>query len=119
LLAGGFLLAWRDHKKTCTADSLCATKPMGHWNRIALGILATGVVALAAFPYYSGAVARLVVREPGAAISASAADLSTVAFDVPDMDSPACAVGLSAAFRKLPGVITDAGFHIAPAPNSL
>jgi copper chaperone CopZ len=148
LLAGGFFLAWRDHKKACAADSLCVTKPMGRWNRIALGILATGVVALAAFPYYSGAVARLVVREPGPATSVSAANLSTVAFQVPDMDCPACAVGLSAAFRKLPGVadakldvdsrkavvtfdpgtqnvaalkkvITDAGFHIAPAPHSL
>jgi len=28
LLAGGFLLAWRDHRKACAAGSLCATKPM-------------------------------------------------------------------------------------------
>lgn len=147
LLAGGFLLAWRDHKKACAADSLCATKPMGRWNSIALGILATGVVALAAFPYYSGAVARLVVHQPGPASSVSTADLSTVAFQVPDMDCPACAVGLSAAFRKLPGVvdakldvdnrkavvtfdpgtqnvaalqkvITDAGFHVDGRPHS-
>ena len=147
LLAGGFFLAWRDHKKTCAPGSLCATKPMGRWNSIALGILATSVVALAAFPYYSGAVARLVVRQPGPAPAVASADLSTVAFQVPDMDCPACAVALSAAFRKLPGVvdakldvdsrkavvtfdrsaenvavlkkvITDAGFHIASEPHS-
>jgi len=147
LLAGGFFLAWLDHQKACAPGSLCATKPMGRWNSIALGILATSVVALAAFPYYSGAVARLVVRQPGPAPAVASADLSTVAFQVPDMDCPACAVALSAAFRKLPGVvdakldvdsrkavvtfdrseenvaalkrvITDAGFHIATEPHS-
>jgi copper chaperone CopZ len=147
LLAGGFFLAWRDHKKACAPGSLCATKAMGRWNSIALGILATSVVALAAFPYYSGPVARLVVRQPGPAPAVASADLSTVACQVPDMDCPACAVALSAAFRKLPGVvdakldvdsrkavvtfdrsaeniaalkkvITDAGFHIATEPHS-
>jgi len=78
---------------------------MDRWNGIALGILATSVVALAAFPYYSGAVARLVVRQPGPAPAVASASLSTVAFQVPDMDCPACAVALSAAFRKLQGVV--------------
>jgi len=148
LLAGGFLLAWRDHKKACAAGSLCATKPMSRWNHIALGILATGVVALAAFPYYSGAVAQMVVGQPGPVRSVSSAALSTVTFKVPDMDCPACAVSLSATLRKLPGVadakldvdsrmavvtydpstqnvpalekvISGAGFHIATASNSL
>ena len=94
LLAGGFFLAWRDRKKACLPGSLYATKPMGRWNSIALGILGTGVVALAAFPYYSGSVARLVVRQPGPATAVASADLSTVAFQIPDMDCPACAVAL-------------------------
>jgi copper chaperone CopZ len=147
LLAGGFFLAWRDRRKACAPGSLCSTEPMGRWNNIALGILATSVVALASFPYYSGAVARLVVRQPGPARAVASANLSTVAFQVPDMDCSACAVALSAAFRKLPGVvdakldvdsrkaevtfdrsaenvaalkkvITDAGFHIATEPHS-
>jgi len=74
--------------------SLCATKPMSRLNRIARGILATGVVALAAFPYYSGSVARLVVRQPGPAPAVASANLSTVSLQVPDMDCPACAVAL-------------------------
>jgi copper chaperone CopZ len=148
LLASGFLLAYRDHKKACAAGSLCATKPMSRWNYIALGILAAGVVALAAFPYYSGAVAQMVVRQPGPAHSASSVALSTVVFRLPDMDCPACAVSLSATLRQLPGVadakldvpsrqavviydptaqnvsalekvIRDGGFHIAPGPRSL
>ena len=105
LLAGGFFLTWRDRRTACAPGSLCATKPMSRWNSIALGILATSVVALAAFPYYSGAVARLVVRQPGPALGVASANLSTVAFQVPDMDCPACAVALSAAFRKRPGVV--------------
>ena len=147
LLAGGFLFAWRDHKKACTAGSLCATRPMSRWNLIALGILGLGIVALAAFPSYSGAVAQMVVRQPGPATSGSLVPLSTIIFRVPDMDCPACAVSLSATLRKLPGVtdakldidsrkvsvtfdpatenipvlekvITEAGFHIAPEPHS-
>lgn len=147
LLAGGFLLAWRDHKKACAPGGLCATKPMSRWNFIALGILGLGVVALAAFPSYSGAVAQMVVRQPGPATSGSLVPLSTITFRVPDMDCPACAVSLSAALRKLPGVtdakldvdgrkavvtydpatqnipvlekvITEAGFHIASEPHS-
>lgn len=147
LLAGSLLLAWRDRKKACAAGGLCATKPIDRWNHLALGILAAGVVALATFPYYSGVVAQMVVRQPSPDHSVSPTALSTVAFRVPDMDCPACAVSLSAALRKLPGVadakldvesrravvtydpatqsipalervITDAGFHIAPAPNS-
>lgn len=146
LLAGGLLLAWRDRRKACAADALCAAKPIDRWNLVALGILATGVVALAAFPYYSGLIARLVVRQAAPVQAATSANLSTVAFQVPDMDCPACAVALSAAFRKLPGVadakldvdsrkavvtydpgtqnptelekvITDAGFHVASAPH--
>src|SRR5262249_28518284 len=40
LLAGGFLLAWRDHRKPCAGGSLCATRTLSRWNHIALGILA-------------------------------------------------------------------------------
>ncbi len=148
LLAGGLLLAWRDHRNACAAGSLCATKPVSRWNFIALAILAVGVVALAAFPYYSGAVAQMVVRQPSSTPSVNSVALSTVTFRVPDMDCPACAVALSAALDKLPGVanakldvssrqavviydpgtqdvsalekvISDAGFHIAPGPGSL
>jgi mercuric ion transport protein len=147
LLAGGVFLAWRDHKNACAVGSLCATKLVSRWNYIALGILAAGVVALAAFPYYSGAVAQVFVRQPSPTHSVSSVVLSTVTFRVPDMDCPACAVALSASLQKLPGVtdakldvssrqavvtydpamqnpaelekvISGAGFHIALGPRS-
>jgi copper chaperone CopZ len=147
LLAGSVLFAWHDHKRACTPGGFCATKPMSRWNYVALAILAAGVIALAALPYYSGAVAQIVVRQPSPTHAASSVALSTVTFRVPDMDCPACAVALSAALDKLPGVahakldvssrqavvtydpatqdaaalekvISDAGFHIAPGPGS-
>jgi copper chaperone CopZ len=147
LFAGGVFFAWRDRRRACAAGSLCATKPMSRWNYVALAILGAGVVGLAAFPYYSGAVARMVVRQPSTTHSASSVTLSTVTFRVPDMDCPACAVSLSTTLRQLPGVadaeldvstrkavvtydpavqnvaalekvISGAGFHIAPRPRS-
>lgn len=104
LLGAGSFLAYRDHKKACAPGSLCATKPMGRWNVLALGTLAALVAGLAAFPYYSGAVAQAVVGTPAPSNTVRTAALTTTAFQVPDMDCPACAVSLSAAFRKLPGV---------------
>ena len=147
LLVGGFLLAFRDYKKACKPGTMCATKPMRRWNFIALGAVAALVVGLAAFPYYSGAVARVFVGKSVASNTVGAASLATITFRIPDMDCPACAVSLGATFHKLPGVtnakldvnsrqavvtydpglqniaalekvISDAGFHIASASRS-
>ncbi len=104
LLAAGFVLAYRDYKKACAPGSLCATTPMGRWSFIALGTVAAVVAGLAAFPYYSGAVAESVVgtSSPGHTIISAA--LTRVMFQIPDMDCPACVVALSATLRKVPGV---------------
>lgn len=104
LLGAGILLAYRDHKKACASGSLCATKPLSRWNLLALGMLAALVAGLAAFPYYSGGVAQVLVGKPGSKKTFSSASLGTVTFRVPDMDCPACAVSLSATFQKMPGV---------------
>lgn len=147
LLAGGFLLALRNYKRACKLGSVCATKPMNRWNFIALGAVAALVAGLAAFPYYSGAVARVFVGKSAASNTVGAASLATVRFRIPDMDCPACAVSLAATFQKLPGVtdakldvnsrqavvtydpgsqniaslekvISDAGFHVSSASGS-
>ena len=146
LLAGGTFLAYRDHKRACEPGSVCATRPMSRWNFIALGAVATLVIGLAAFPYYSGAVTHALVGTPPNNTVGSGA-LATVTFQVPDMDCPACAVVLAATFQKLPGVtdakldvdsrkavvtynpgsqniaalekvLSDAGFHVASASQS-
>lgn len=104
LLAGGFLLAYRDHRKACKPGSLCATRPMSRWNFLALAVVALLVIGLAAFPYYSGTAAQTVIWHGGQTVSAGSAAHVTAAFRIPDMDCPACAVSLSAGFRRLPGV---------------
>src|SRR5260370_20681848 len=62
LLASGFLLCDRDHKKACAAGRLCATKRMSRWNYIALGILAAGGAAVAALSFSSRGGARTAGR---------------------------------------------------------
>jgi mercuric ion transport protein len=88
LLGAGFLLAYRDYQTACIPGSLCATKPMTRWSFSALGVVGAAVVALAAFPYYSGSVAQVILGEPSPSYSASSAALSTVTFQIPDMDCP-------------------------------
>lgn len=48
LLAGGFVLAYRDYKKACKPGSVCATRPLSRWNFIALGAVTALVIGLAA-----------------------------------------------------------------------
>ncbi len=66
LLAAGFYLAYRRPREVCQVGSVCERTPIGRWNRAALWLVAVSVVVLAAFPYYSGWVARAVTisRQP-------------------------------------------------------
>lgn len=147
LLAAGFVLAYRDYTKACAPGSLCATTPMGRWSLFALGTVATLVAGVAAFPYYSGTVAEVVVGTSRPSHTVGSPALAKITFQIPDMDCPACVVVLSASLRKVPGVadakldvdsrkavvtydsatlnvaaleklISDAGFHIASVSRS-
>jgi copper chaperone CopZ len=142
LLGAGIVLAYRNYKKACAPGSLCATKPMGRRNFIALGTVAVLVAGLAAFPHYSGAVAEAVIGTSTPSINVGSAAFVRVTFRIPDMDCPACAVALTASLHKVQGVadakldvdgrkavvtydsttqdvaviqkvISDAGFHVA------
>lgn len=104
LFISGVFYAYRDRKKACAPGSVCAAQPMSRWNIWVLGLLALFIMALAAFPYYSGPVAKAVVSHPRAGVTPSGAPLATATFLIPDMDCPACATGLQAAFEKLSGV---------------
>jgi len=105
LLAGGFLVAYRGRKAACAPGSLCAATRVRRWSLVALGLTAALALGLAAFPYYSGAVAKVVLGAPGSVRSQTSGRVVKAAFRIPDMDCPACAVSLSAALRKLPGVL--------------
>ncbi len=147
LLAAGVVLAYRDYRRACAPGSLCATRPMNRWNFLALSFVAALVLGLAAFPYYSGTVAKAVIRQTRPATAEPSDTVTTASFRIPDMDCPACAVSLAAAFQRLPGVqaakidyptrkavvtydpgkqnlaafekvVTAAGFHVQPEPRS-
>jgi copper chaperone CopZ len=68
-------------------------------------MLAATVAGLAAFPYYSGAVAQVAIGKPAPTYTVRPTGLAIVTFRVPDMNCPACAVSLSARFQKLTGVV--------------
>ena len=142
LLGAGFLLIYRDRSKACALGSACASRPITRWSLITLCAVTVLTAGVAAFPYYSGAVAQALIGEPVSNHPAASAALTTATFQIPDMDCAACAVSLSTTFRRLPGVteakldvdsrkavvtydpaaqdvpklrriISDAGFHIA------
>lgn len=148
LLAAGFYFAYRPAKTECAPGGACALPATKRSSRVVLWLTTAAVVVFALFPYYSGTVAQAVVGTSRQSNAVGSAALETVAFRVPDMDCPACAVSLSATLRRLPGVadakldvdsrkavvtydpaaqnvaalekvISDAGFHIARAPHSL
>ena len=104
LLGTGFLFAYRDYKRACAPGSLCATRPVTRWSLIALCAVAALAAGVAAFPYYSGPVAQALVGVPASSSPVGSGALATATFRIPDMDCPACAVSLSATFRRLPGV---------------
>ena len=104
LLGVGFLFLYRDHKRACAPGSLCVTRPVTRLSLIALCAVAALAAGVAAFPYYSGAVAQVLVGKPASSGPVGSGALAMVTFRIPDMDCPACAVSLSATFRRLPGV---------------
>jgi len=100
----GLVFAIRDQRRACVPGSACATKPMNRMNFLILGLLALFIIAAAAFPSYSGRVAELVSPRRTSSTVGAGAHLVTTSFLVPDMDCPACAVGLRTSFEKLRGV---------------
>ena len=102
LFVVGVVVAYRDSRRACDTESMCATKPVSRWNILALSVLGVLILALATFPAYSGRVAEAVAHHPP--VKPISGQTITASFLIPDMDCPACAVGLRASFERLPGV---------------
>jgi hypothetical protein len=64
LLGLGFYYAYRPSARACHADSSCAAPPGRRLARIVLWLAAAASLALAALPYFSGALAAM-LWEPG------------------------------------------------------
>ena len=106
LLGVGFYLAYRKPKQACDPSSACARPPVNRLGRIALWIATAFVIAFAAFPYYSGAVANFLLSD-GSVNASSAQRASTirhVSFAVRGMYCPACAKSVQTKLMNLSGV---------------
>ena len=101
LLGVGFYFAYF-RRARCATGHACATPPPRRWSvpRAFLWLAAAFTLALAAFPNYAG---RLLAR--GEAHSpVTSAGHTRMEFVIEGMTCAACAAGLEARLRKLPGV---------------
>jgi len=147
LLAAGFYLAYRRPREACKGGSACERTPIGRWNRAVLWLVALLVVVLAAFPYYSGWVARAVTKTRGPAEVPTQASQAHAILKIDGMDCGSCAPLLEKKLSQMPGVhravvsfekkqgvldydprmvdpsrfvkaITDAGYKVVGAPTA-
>lgn len=147
LLAVGFYFAYRRPHEACEAGSVCERTPAGRWNRAVLWLVAVVVVVLAAFPHYSGWVARAVTKtQQPAELSAQTSQAHAV-LKIDGMFCSACAALLEKNLSQIPGVrhaevsfeekqaildydprkvgpsrfaksVTDAGYKVAGSPTA-
>jgi copper chaperone CopZ len=145
LLGAGFYLAYRAPTATCEPNSLCEQPGFVRSSRTALWLVAVLVAVLAAFPYYSGALVRVLAREPRAAQPANLVS-EHVVLTIQGMDCTACAALIEKSLSRIQGVrsakvsfekkeasidydprvvapeqfvkaIDEAGYKVAPARN--
>lgn len=104
LLTSGFLLLYRDSKTGCASEAACTSKGSIRWNLWSLLCVAGLVIGIAAFPYFSS-TAVLAMNAANAKDEGKGTQV-TKTVSVLGMTCPACASGLEASFRNLPGVRT-------------
>ncbi len=105
LLALGFYVAYRSpRRRACEVGSVCERTPIGRWNRAALWLVAVSVVVLAAFPYYSGRVARAVTKTQQPAELAAQSGQAHAVLKIDGMVCGSCAALLEKKLSQISGV---------------
>ncbi len=106
LLGVGFYLAYRKPKYACEPGSACARPQVNRFGRIGLWIATVLVIAFAAFPYYSGAVANFLLSDGSVKASPAqpASTVQHVSFAVRGMYCPACAKAVESNLMNLSGI---------------
>ena len=84
--------------------SVSPQNPVAKWNKVILWLATAFVIAIAAFPTYSGVAARLLVPAGGSDSGSSQIKLATLQVNIPSMDCGACAAGIQAKLNKQDGV---------------
>ena len=104
LLAVGFYLAYRPRRGACESGSVCARTPLGRWNRAILWLATAIIIVVAAFPYYSGSIARAVTKNKQPTLAVPESSAAHVTLMVEGMDCGACAALLEKNLSQIPGV---------------
>lgn len=106
LLGAGFYFAYRKPREACEPGAACARPAVNRSGRAGLWIATVFVVGFAAFPYYSGPVADLLLSDGDAQATAAQQPPSVehVSFAIEGMYCPACAASIETKLKSLPGV---------------
>jgi len=104
MLAAAWYLTYRHPKADhCSAEG-CPQNPVAKWNKVILRLATAFVIAIAAFPIYSGVAARLLIPAGASDSGASQIKLAPLQVNIPSMDCGACAAGILAKLNKQDGV---------------
>ena len=106
MLAMAWYLTYRHPKADHCSTERCPHNPVAKWNKVILWLATAFVIAIAAFPTYSGVAARLLVPAGGSDRGSSQIKLATLQVNIPSMDCGACAAGIEAKLDKQDGVQT-------------
>jgi len=104
LLGLGSYFAYRKPKHACEPGSACEKPATNRTGRIGLWIATVGVLIVAAFPYYSEPVAKLLLTSKVSETTATAPRLDRASFAVEGMDCAACAAVIEKKLKNLDGV---------------
>jgi copper chaperone CopZ len=103
----GFYYAYRPLREPCEPGAPCAVPRTRRGIRIVLWLTTAAVLALAAFPYYSGPVAELLLSDgPAAAAPAKPVQpaLAKASLKIEGMDCSACATAVENKLKAVHGV---------------
>ena len=107
LLGLGFYFSYRPAKAKCGPGGVCARPIPKHSGRLMLWLATGAVIIFAAFPYFSGTVAELLLSQSNsvaAQTSQSQPSLQHASIAIEGMDCAACATAIENKLKAVPGV---------------
>ena len=104
LLGLGFYFHYRPRKEQCAPGSSCAMPVTNRSGRLMLWLATAAVVLFAAFPYYSGAVAELLLSGASPASANEPPKLVHASLVIKGMDCAACASAVEEKLKAVKGV---------------
>jgi mercuric ion transport protein len=104
LLAAAWYLTYRHAKAGSCSTEGCPQNPVAKRSKVTPWLVTAFVIAIAVFPDYSGAAARLLVPAGASDSGSDQGKLATLQVNIPSMDCGACAVRIQAKLNKQDGV---------------